>query len=86
MNIFSAESLGNLGVGIAAIAAIVYIVITHSKERVLERKEFVSFVQTNNHKVTELVRESTTAIVASTKNIEESTRMIRRVCDILDKE
>ena len=92
MEILSTEVLSNLGIGVVAIIAIIYIVNTHAKERNQERvsrqeqhKVFMEFVSSNNHKVTDLVRESTAAIVASSKNIEESTNMIKRVCELLDR-
>lgn len=89
---FLIENASNLGIGIFSILAIVYIIYIHTEERKVERelretrnRAFMEFISNNNHKITELVKESTTAIVASSKNIEENTKMISRVCEILDR-
>lgn len=69
------QSIGTeVGIGIAAISAIVYLVVSmrkshenEVKEMRDERKEihaaFMSFVQTNNHQRTEIITESTKAMV-----------------------
>jgi len=72
------KSLPELGVGITAVISIVFIVVrlsdTHQKERQRTEDAFRSYVESNNHKVTGLVVESTLAIKESALLIREATK------------
>lgn len=77
------------GIAGAALGAIVFLVLKiqkqHSEEMTAMRKErqethaaFMAFVDTNNHQKTELVKESTSAIVTATRAIELHTELLRQ--------
>lgn len=75
------------GIAGVAIGSVVYLTIrlrkSHREEMEAERKErreghlaFMAFVESNNHQKTELVRESTAAIVEARKSIEVHTKLL----------
>jgi len=77
-----------VGIGISAITAIVYLVTylrnSHTKEMEemrTERKElhisFMSFVETNNHQRTEMIKEATTAMIEAREAISLHTQILR---------
>ncbi len=80
--------LPNLSVPVVSILAIIFLVkyLTdrHSEERKQHETVFMNFVESNNHKVTDLVIESTLAIKKNTEfveiaaqNLKESTEIIK---------
>ena len=80
--------LPNLSIGavsILAVIAIAYLFLKAGKENserhrisMHERDErFFDFVQSNNHKVTDLVIEATNAVKESSKAIQESSKFIQ---------
>jgi len=77
------QAIPQVGVGVAAVIAIVYIVRSHSAERQDNQKAFMEFVNTNNHKTTELVLASTEAIKESTIAIKNSAEVNRETAGIL---
>jgi uncharacterized membrane protein (DUF106 family) len=77
-----------VGIGATAITAIIYLVTylrnSHTKEMEemrTERKElhtsFMSYVETNNHQRTEMIKEATTAMVEAREAISLHTQLLR---------
>lgn len=89
------QSIGTeVGIGIAAISAIVYLVISMRKshdvevsEMRVERKEihtaFMSFVETNNHQRTDIIEKSTEAIVEAKNAIARQGEAIQAHTQVL---
>lgn len=75
------KSLPQLGVGVVAVLAVIYIVRLHSKERETNQKVFMEYVESHNHQVTELVVGSTKAIQEASENIKESTEIMKRLSE-----
>lgn len=71
------KSLPQLGVGVVAVLAIVYISKLNAKERGSNQKAFMEYVENHNHQVTKLVVESTKAIGEASEHIKESTQVMR---------
>jgi len=59
MSGFLENALPQLGVGVAAVGLMAYVVLklseSHQKERQSTEEAFRAYVESNNHKVTELV-------------------------------
>jgi len=74
-------ALPQLGIAGAAILALVYTVKyltdANRSEREVNQRAFREFVESNNHKVTDLVLESTIAIKESSKFIGEATTAMK---------
>jgi uncharacterized membrane protein (DUF106 family) len=91
----SIQSIGTeVGIGIAAISAIVYLVISMRKSHESEVKEmrderkeiheaFMSFVQTNNHQRTEIIQESTKAMVEAKNAMSKTSDSIQAHTEVL---
>lgn len=88
------EVLPELGIGVVAVGALVYVVNILSRrhreemdearsERQENHKSFMEFIQSNNHTVTSLVKESTEAIKESRVAIVESGHFIRKSTEAL---
>lgn len=83
-----------IGLAAVAIGAIVYVILQFDKSHKKAMGEFIdmlknkdenytSFVNSNNHKMTEQVTASTEALVSVTKAIEESTRSMEHHNEVL---
>ncbi len=86
--------LPQLSIGVVAVLALVYTVNILSKrhreemdeareERKLNHQSFMEFIQSNNHTVTDLVKESTEAIKESRMAIVESGNFIKKSTEAL---
>lgn len=71
--------LPNLSIGVVAILALVYIVSMFEKHRKEEQAVFMEYVNTNNHKFTDLVVKSISAIEGASKSIEKNTEILEGV-------
>lgn len=71
------EILPNLGVGVTAVVVLYMAFSMFVKAMNSREKAFREYVQTNNHRVTELVVEATQAIKESTTVIKESSKAIQ---------
>lgn len=95
MDFETVKSIGTeVGIGVTAITAIVYLVITlrksherEVKEMRQERKEtqqaFMSFVETNNHQRTDIIHESTKALVEAKNAIATHSGVLNGVVQVL---
>lgn len=83
-------SITELGVGASAIFAIVYLVKiftansrdlmkSEREERIRNQDAFVNFVNSNNHKMTEHVQASTSALLETRKAIESHTDIVKEL-------
>ena len=66
-----------LGIGALSIFGMIYVIKSSQKERELNQKAFMSYIETNNHQTTELVQKATSAIVESTEAIKTHTESIK---------
>jgi hypothetical protein len=80
-----ANSLQNLGVGVAAVV-ILYLCFKASLTAFNERdKAFRDFVEANNHRSVEIMTECRDVIHQAAENIKQSTEIQKQVIDYLIK-
>ena len=95
MDFETVKNIGTeVGIGVTAITAIVYLVITlrkshenEVKEMRQERKEthaaFMAFIETNNHQRSDLIEKSTAALVEAKNAIGTHSGVINGVVQVL---
>ena len=77
------EQLPNLSIGVVAILGLVVLLIVVWKSVDKRDNAFRSYVDANNHKHTELVIKSTTAIEGFTANVRENTEFTKEATTVL---
>lgn len=75
------SSLKELGIAVASVGVLGYIAWKLIEELRENRKDYSSFVMSNNHTNTELVRECTATIVEVKNSIENHNKVLERLLD-----
>lgn len=72
-----------LGIGALSIIGMIYVINGAQRERLANQKALMDYINTNNHETTDLVRESTQAILASTEASKAHSASINTNTEIL---
>lgn len=78
------SSFKELGIAVVAVAVLGYITLQILKELRENRSDYSSFVMSNNHTTTELVKECTLTMVEVKNSIENHNRVLEKLLDKLN--
>ncbi len=79
-----ADIVVKLGIGALSILGMIYVIKDAQKERIANQSALMQYINTNNHDTTDLVKESTRAIVASTEAVRSHTSSIEANTKVME--
>jgi len=79
------STLKELGIAGIAIGGLLYVIFRLIKELTENRKDYVCYVNENNHTTTEIVKEQTLTMVSVRNSIEEHNKLLEKLIDKINK-